>query len=141
MKPIFMKFANVQFTLYSAPPRVRPPALKGTRGMMPKNCRAIGIVVALACVGARASEPWPNKITKADFADWVEQRGSKFWNTWDPAYRPMIATWDRGQAVQQGGWLWTRHAKGHYTDFAYAMHRQLPYGVPRAYRLMANLLA
>jgi LmbE family N-acetylglucosaminyl deacetylase len=84
---------------------------------------------------------WPNKITKADFANWVEQRGSKFWSTWDPAYRPIVATWDRGQAPQQGGWLWTRHGKGHYTYFAYAMHRQLPYGVPGAYRLMANLLA
>jgi LmbE family N-acetylglucosaminyl deacetylase len=84
---------------------------------------------------------FPNKITKADFDNWVEQRGSKFWSKWDPAYRPVIATMDRGQAPQQGGWLWTRHGKGHYTYFAYAMHRQLPYGVPGAYRLMANLLA
>ena len=89
----------------------------------------------------RAGAAWPNKISKADFTGWVEQRGSKFWSTWDPAYRPIIATWDRGQAPQQGGWLWTRHGKGHYTYFAYAMHRQLPYGVPGAYRLMANLLA
>ena len=83
----------------------------------------------------------PNKITKADFDNWVEQRGSKFWSKWDPSYRPIIATYDRGQAPQAGGWLWTRHGKGHYTYFAYAMHRQLPYGVPGAYRLMANLLA
>lgn len=84
---------------------------------------------------------WPNKITKADFDNWVEQRGSKFWSKWDPSYRPIVATWDRGQAPQPGGWLWTRHGKGHYTYFAYAMHRQLPYGVAGAYRLMANLLA
>ena len=83
----------------------------------------------------------PNKITKADFDNWVEQRGSKFWSKWDPSYRPIVATYDRGQPPQQGGWLWTRHGKGHYTYFAYAMHRQLPYGVPGAYRLMANLLA
>ena len=84
---------------------------------------------------------WPNKITKADFDGWVEQRGSKFWSKWDSAYRPIISTWDQGQAPQPGGWLWTRHGKGHYTYFAYAMHRQLPYGVAGAYRLMANLLA
>jgi hypothetical protein len=84
---------------------------------------------------------FPNKITKADFEGWVEQRGSKFWSKWDPAYQPIIATWDRDQPPQQGGWLWMRHGKGHYTYFAYAMHRQLPYGVPGAYRLMANLLA
>jgi LmbE family N-acetylglucosaminyl deacetylase len=83
----------------------------------------------------------PNKITKADFEGWVEQRGSKFWTTWDKAYTPMIATWDRGQAPQQGGWLHARYGKGHYTYFAYAFHRQLPYGVPGAYRLLANLLS
>ena len=83
----------------------------------------------------------PNVITKADFAGWVEQRGSKFWSSWDKAYTPLIATWDTGQAPQRGGWLHARHGKGHYTYFAYAFHRQLPYGVPGAYRLLANLLS
>jgi LmbE family N-acetylglucosaminyl deacetylase len=83
----------------------------------------------------------PNKITKADFDGWVEQRGSKFWSTWDKAYTPMISTWDKGQEPQQGGWLHAKYGKGHYTYFAYAFHRQLPYGVPGAYRLLANLLA
>jgi len=83
----------------------------------------------------------PNKITKADFDDWVEQRGSKFWSVWDAAYTPMIATHDRGQAAQKGGWLHARYGKGHYTYFAYAFHRQLPYGVLGAYRLLANLLS
>jgi LmbE family N-acetylglucosaminyl deacetylase len=83
----------------------------------------------------------PNVITKADFDGWVEQRGSKFWSSWDKAYTPIIATWDRGQPPQHGGWLHARHGKGHYTYFAYAFHRQLPYGVPGAYRLLANLLS
>ena len=82
---------------------------------------------------------WPNRITSADFEGWVEQRGSKFWSSWDPRYTPIIATWDRGQPPQQGGWLWTRHGKGHYTYFAYAFHRQLPYGVPGdAFELIAD---
>ena len=83
----------------------------------------------------------PNKITKADFDGWVEQRGSKFWSTWDAAYTPMIATWDKGQQPQKGGWLHAKYGKGDYTYFAYAFHRQLPYGVPGAYRLLANLLS
>jgi hypothetical protein len=83
----------------------------------------------------------PNKITKADFDDWVEQRGSKFWSTWDAAYTPLIATWDQGQSPQKGGWLHAKYGAGHYTYFAYAFHRQLPYGVPGAYRLLANLLS
>src|SRR5262245_51304475 len=84
---------------------------------------------------------WPNKITLADFNDWVEQRGSKFWTTWDKAYTPMISTFDKGQSPQSGGWLTARYGKGHWTYFAYALHRQLPYGVPGAFRITANLLA
>ena len=83
----------------------------------------------------------PNRITKADFDNWVEQRGSKFWSSWDSRYTPIIATWDRGQPPQKGGWLHARYGKGNYTYFAYALHRQLPYGVPGAYRILANLLA
>jgi hypothetical protein len=84
---------------------------------------------------------WPNKITLADFDGWVEQRGSKFFTTWDAAYTPMISTFDKGQAPQSGGWLTARHGTGTYTYFAYALHRQLPYGVPGAFRITANLLA
>jgi hypothetical protein len=83
----------------------------------------------------------PNRITHADFDGWVEQRGSKYWTTWDPRYVPIIATWDKGQPPQKGGWLHARYGKGHYTYFAYALHRQLPYAVPGAYRLLANLLS
>jgi hypothetical protein len=83
----------------------------------------------------------PNRITPDDFSGWVEQRGSKFWATWDPRYTAMIATWDEAQAPQKGGWLQAQYGKGHYTYFAYALHRQLPSGVPGAYRLLANLLS
>jgi GlcNAc-PI de-N-acetylase len=83
----------------------------------------------------------PNVITKADFDGWVEQRGTKFWSSWDAAYTPLIQTWDKGQPPQSGGWLHARYGSGHYTYFAYAFHRQLPYGVPGAYRLLANLLS
>jgi LmbE family N-acetylglucosaminyl deacetylase len=84
---------------------------------------------------------WPNRITLADFEGWVEQRGSKFFTTWDPAYTPMIATYDKGQPPQRGGWLTAKFGKGTWTYFAYALHRQLPYSVPGAYRITANLLA
>ena len=84
---------------------------------------------------------WPNIITKADFDGWIEQRGSKFWSSWAADYTPMIETWDKGQAPQRGGWLHARYGKGHYTYFAYALHRQLPYAVPGAYRILENLLA
>jgi len=84
---------------------------------------------------------WPNQITTADFDGWIEQRGSKFFTTWNDKYRPMISTYDTGQAPQRGGWLTAKYGKGTWTYFAYALHRQLPYGVPGAYRITANLLA
>jgi LmbE family N-acetylglucosaminyl deacetylase len=82
---------------------------------------------------------WPNRITLRDFEGWIEQRGSKFWTTWDPAYKPLLATHDRGQAPQRGGWLVARHGKGLYIYCAYAWYRQLPFAVPGAVRMVANL--
>jgi len=84
---------------------------------------------------------YPNTITAADFEHWVEQRGSKFFATWDKAYVPIIATWDAGQAPQSGGWLMAPYGKGHYTYCAYSFHRQLPSAVSGAFRIMANLIA
>jgi LmbE family N-acetylglucosaminyl deacetylase len=84
---------------------------------------------------------YPNKITSADFDHWVEQRGSKFFSTWDTAYVPIISTYDKGQAPQSGGWLMAKYGKGYYTYCAYAFHRQLPEGVEGAYRIMANLIS
>jgi len=83
----------------------------------------------------------PNAISAADFDGWVEQRGSKFFSSWDRAYTPIISTHDTGQPPQAGGWLTAEYGTGHYTYFAYALHRQLPYGVPGAYRILANLLS
>jgi LmbE family N-acetylglucosaminyl deacetylase len=83
----------------------------------------------------------PNRITAADFDGWIEQRGSKFFSTWDQAYTPLLSSHDRDQPPQRGGMLHARYGKGHYTYMAYALHRQLPGGVPGAYRLLANLLS
>jgi LmbE family N-acetylglucosaminyl deacetylase len=83
----------------------------------------------------------PNRISVADFDGWVEQRGSKFFSAWDDAYVPMIETQDQGQEPQRGGWVTAQYGRGHYTYFAYAVHRQVPYSVPGAYRIFANLLS
>ena len=83
----------------------------------------------------------PNKITPDDFAGWFEQRGSKFWRTWDDKYTPLLECHDTGQAPQRGGMLVTRYGKGVYIYSAYAWYRQLPHGVTGAYRLFANMLS
>ncbi|WP_419861605.1 PIG-L family deacetylase [Candidatus Palauibacter sp.] len=82
----------------------------------------------------------PNRIAEADFDGWIEQRGSKFFSDWDPAYTPLVETHDTGQAPQEGIWLTAPVGEGRYTYLALALHRQLPYGVPGAYRILSNVL-
>ncbi len=83
-------------------------------------------------------DPYP--ISVDDFDGWIEQRGSKFFSTWDPAYTPLVETHDQGQRPQEGVWLTAPLGEGRFTYIALALHRQLPYGVPGAYRILANLL-
>ncbi|WP_419857701.1 PIG-L family deacetylase [Candidatus Palauibacter irciniicola] len=83
----------------------------------------------------------PNRIAVADFDGWIEQRGSKFFTEWDPAYTPLVETHDTGQAPQEGVWLTAPVGEGRYTYLALALHRQLPYGVPGAYRILSNVIS
>jgi LmbE family N-acetylglucosaminyl deacetylase len=84
---------------------------------------------------------WPNAITPKDFEGWIEERGSKFMQSWDNRYEPLLETHDEGQDPQQGGLLYARYGKGVYIYNAYAFYRQLPLGVPGAYRIFANMLS
>jgi LmbE family N-acetylglucosaminyl deacetylase len=84
---------------------------------------------------------WPNKITAKDFEGWIEERGSKFMNTWDRHYHAPIETHDVGQDPQKGGLLVAGYGAGVYVYTAYAFYRELPLGVPGAYRLFDNLLS
>jgi LmbE family N-acetylglucosaminyl deacetylase len=84
---------------------------------------------------------WPNKITAKDFEGWVEERGSKWMRTWDPRYEALLEAHDEGQEPQKGGLLFARFGKGVYIYNAYAFYRQLPEGVPGAYRIFANMLS
>jgi LmbE family N-acetylglucosaminyl deacetylase len=84
---------------------------------------------------------WPNRITEKDFAGWVEERGSKWMQTWDPQWTALLETHDDGQEPQKGGLLYAKYGKGIYVYNAYAFYRQLPEGVPGAYRIFANMLS
>ena len=84
---------------------------------------------------------WPNKINAKDFENWVEERGSKFLASWDAAYEPLLETHDPGQEPQKGGLLYAKYGKGIYIYNAYAFYRQMPEGVPGAYRLFANMIS
>ena len=84
---------------------------------------------------------WPNRITSADFEGWVEERGHGFARSWAPEYQPLLEMHDPGQDPEKGGLLVAHTGKGYYIYTALALYRQLPEGVPGAYRLFANLLS
>ncbi len=84
---------------------------------------------------------WPNKIGENDFRGWVEERGSKWMQSWDPRYEALLETHDLDQAPQKGGLLYAKYGKGIYVYNAYAFYRQLPEGVPGAYRIFANVVS
>ena len=84
---------------------------------------------------------WPNKITEADFANWVEERGHDFMQEWDPKYIALTEMHDTDQAPQKGGLLYARYGKGTYVYMAFAFFRQMPDGVPGSFRIMANLIS
>ena len=83
----------------------------------------------------------PNKITAEDFKGWVQERGLNFAESWDPKYTPILAMGDPGEKPLEGALLVADHGKGHFVYTGLAFFRQLPEGVPGAYRLFANLLA
>ena len=84
---------------------------------------------------------WPNKITQDDFRGWVQERGLYFWTDFDAKYTPLLAMNDPGEADQNGALVYARHGKGAYIYTGIAFFRQLPEGVPGAYRLLVNLLS
>ena len=83
----------------------------------------------------------PNRITSSDFAGWVQERGLYFPNEWDSKYQPLLGTADQGESEKRGSLLYTRYGKGVYIHSGLAWFRQLPAGVPGAYRIFANLVS
>jgi len=84
---------------------------------------------------------WPNHISERDFDGWIQERGLYFASEWDPHYQPIVETHDPGEKPQEGGTLYARYGKGVYVFTAFSWFRELPAGVPGAYRIFANMLS
>ena len=83
----------------------------------------------------------PNKITSADFDGWVQERGIYFPDQWDDHFTPILAFNDPGESPLKGGLLVAQYGKGYFVYTGLVFFRELPAGVPGAFRLFANLIS
>jgi len=83
----------------------------------------------------------PNKITSLDFNDWVQERGLYFPNEWSAEFTPILSSNDPGETPKEGGLLIAQYGEGYYVYSGYSWFRNLPAGVPGAYRLFVNLIS
>jgi LmbE family N-acetylglucosaminyl deacetylase len=84
---------------------------------------------------------FPNRITQADFANWVQERGLYFPREWDPHYTAVLATSDKGEQPLKGGLLVAPYGRGNYIYTSFVWYRQLRAGLPGGYRMFANLIS
>ncbi|GGG43472.1 PIG-L domain-containing protein [Croceivirga lutea] len=84
---------------------------------------------------------YPNKIEVSDFDNWVQERGLYFPNEWGKEFTPIFAMNDKGESPKKGSLLVAPYGKGNYIYTGLSFFRELPAGVPGAYKLFANMLS
>lgn len=84
---------------------------------------------------------FPNKITQADFDGWVQERGLYFPDTWDKNFEALLSMNDKGEKPKDGSLLIAKYGEGYYVYTGLSFFRELPEGVPGAYKLFANLVS
>ncbi|MGB8192273.1 MAG: PIG-L family deacetylase, partial [Chitinophagaceae bacterium] len=84
---------------------------------------------------------FPNKITDSDFDNWVQERGNYFAEQLDPKYETVLSMNDPTEPEQKGSLIIADHGKGKFVYTGLVFFRELPAGVPGAYRLLANIIA
>lgn len=84
---------------------------------------------------------FPNRIGPADFEGWVQERGLYFASNWDDAYTPIFSAHDAGEPPREGSLLIAPVGEGWFAYSGLSWFRQLPAGVPGAYRIFANLVS
>ncbi len=84
---------------------------------------------------------YPNKINESDFEGWVQERGLYFPGSWDEKYQAILKGNDPGEDPLTGALLTANYGKGKFVYTGLSFFRELPAGVPGAYRIFANLVA
>jgi hypothetical protein len=84
---------------------------------------------------------YPNKITHADFKDWIQERSTYEAVDFGENYKTLFSMHDSNRDPSQGSLIYTDYGKGRFVYSGVVFFRELPAGVPGAYRLFANLIA
>lgn len=84
---------------------------------------------------------YPNKITSEDFDGWVQERGLYFPNKWGKEFSPVISFQENGDEPMEGSLLVAKYGKGYYIYTGLSFFRELPAGVPGAYKLLTNMIS
>ena len=84
---------------------------------------------------------FPNKIEAKDFDGWVQERGLYFPNSWANEFTPILSMHDKGETAKKGSLLVAKYGKGNYIYTGLSFFRELPAGVPGAYKLFANMIS
>jgi LmbE family N-acetylglucosaminyl deacetylase len=84
---------------------------------------------------------FPNKITQDDFKGWIQERSIYHGADWDKNFETILTMHDPGEAADAGSLLIAKYGKGYFTYTGLVFFRELPAGVPGAYRLLANIIA
>jgi len=84
---------------------------------------------------------YPNKITADDFKGWKQEQGLYYPSEWDANFTPILSANDQGEKPKNGALLVAKYGKGNYVYTGLSFFRELPEGVPGAFRLLANIIA
>ncbi|TLP79609.1 PIG-L family deacetylase [Maribacter sp. ACAM166] len=84
---------------------------------------------------------FPNEISQNDFKGWVQERGLYFPNKWGAEFTPILGMHDKDEEITKGSLLIAPYGKGNYIYTGLSFFRELPVGVPGAYKLFANMLS
>ena len=84
---------------------------------------------------------YPNKITADDFKGWKQEQGLYYPSEWDANFTPILSANDQGEKPKNGALLVAKYGKGNYVYTGLSFFRELPEGVPGAFRLLANMIA
>jgi hypothetical protein len=127
---------NNNFDLEMEAAKIAPFAITLSRERVTEEDSEVRILKADHPVLSR-----PNKITALDFNGWVQERGLYFPSKWDANFEAILSMNDTGEPAREGSLLVARYGQGYFVYTGLSFFRQLPEGVPGAYRLLANLVS